>query len=303
MDYEWVEKAIRIENQKVYFFNSDKIYTKVSIKEALKMNLKGLKRDYYKISEYYNPEMTIKGPIARAILCLKVGDSLEKLKKDIVRFEDIYAENRENSIINKVYRINNGKCYFFNEELKWTCLKEEEILQTDIVLNNIRIKEGRKIKYNAESLRGNISQIIECDDLNVLKCALCKIKIGDTIEELKKCCKNITLGNKKETKEIERFITRIDRPKFICIPENPNKDTTFDYIHIDVNVRMQWEEDKRIYIEKHKKEISQLVLRKIESNIIFQKYKVPINCLKISKIIWRNSLNTLHYILELKNIK
>ena len=66
---------------------------------------------------------------------------------------------------------------------------------------------------------------------------------------------------------------------------------------------MQWEEDKRIYIEKHKKEISQLVLRKIESNIIFQKYKVPINCLKISKIIWRNSLNTLHYILELKNIK
>ena len=40
-------------------------------------------------------------------------------------------------------------------------------------------------------------------------------------------------------------------------------------------------------------------------NIDKEELYIPIgeNCLKISKIIWRNSLNTLHYILELKNIK
>ena len=112
MDKILKEQVIRIEKKKVYFFDSEGIYTETSVEEARRMHLKGLKMDYYKRGEYCS-ETDFSGPTARGILCLEVGDSIDKLEQDIARFEK--AEKKlGRGYINVVLRKVKRNFYFFN---------------------------------------------------------------------------------------------------------------------------------------------------------------------------------------------
>ena len=130
MDYKILkEQVIRIEKKKVYFFDSEGIYTETSVEEARRMHLKGLKMDYYKRGEYCS-ETNFSGPTARAILWLVVGDSIDKLEQDIARFEKVEKKSERGGYINAVLRKVKQNFYFFNEKEEWTCLPEKEILTT-----------------------------------------------------------------------------------------------------------------------------------------------------------------------------
>lgn len=95
MSYENLKgQVIRIKKKKVFYFDSEGIYNETSIEKARKMQLKGLKSDYYKLGEYCT-ETDFVGATARAILSLEVGDTIEKLEKEIKRFESIEKKCRK----------------------------------------------------------------------------------------------------------------------------------------------------------------------------------------------------------------
>lgn len=299
MDKILKEQAIRINKKKVYFFNSEGIYTETSIEEARRMHLKGLKMDYYKRGGYCS-ETDFSGPTARAILCLKVGDSIDKLEQDIARFKK--AEKKaERGYINVVLRKRNKKFYFFNEKEEWTCLPEEEILPTGISMPYIWFERGKDISYWPINFSYELLQRLDIDNKALLSKAIGKLEVGDSIEKLKEDCKGrVTLKEPSKANYGNGIVTRICKPEFICNPENPKKTTTFDYINVDVNLLTTWKGDKKVYLEKHKKEISKMVLEKVKKDRTFLKYGIPVNYLKIAHIVLYKGRNMLQYVLELK---
>ncbi len=130
--------------------------------------------------------------------------------------------------------------------------------------------------------------------------AYAKLKDGDTLEDLKRYYHSVILGKKEPLKELDYFVTKICQPIFIKEPENPDPNT-FDYIHIDVNLAITWKSDKKDYFIQHQPEINDMVVKKLQSNKQFQKYNIPINYLKISKITLMNQRRTIQYVFELKN--
>ena len=301
MSYENLkEQAIRISKKNVFYFDSEGIYTETSIEKARKMQLKGLKKDYYKLGEYCS-EMDFSGAKARAILCLEAGDSIEKLEKEVERFEMI-EKNAEKSqdCTNKVLRIRYHKFYFFNENEEWTCLPEKEALAADISLPFIWLKQGKNISYWPVSFSWEVRRQLNVENDLLLKKAITKLVIGDTIEKLKEYCNGGVTLNKKTVTITEGIVAKVCTPEFRCKPENPNKAATFDYIIVDVNLLTMWEGDKKKYIEEHKVEIGKRVLEKIKKDKTFIKYNIPINCLKIARITLDKCRNTMQYIFELK---
>ena len=299
MDKILKDQAIRINKKKVYFFNSEGIYTETSIEEARRMHLKGLKMDYYKRGGYCS-ETDFSGPTARAILCLEVGDSIDKLEQDIERFEKAEKKS-ERGYINVVLRKCNKKFYFFNEKEEWTCLPEEEILPTDISVPYIWFERGKDISYLKINFSYELLQRIDVDNKTLLSKAIGRLEVGDSIEKLKEYCNGgVTLKEPSKASYDNGIITRICDPEFICNPENPKKTTTFDYINVDVNLLTTWKGDKKVYLEKHKKEISKMVLEKVKKDRTFLKYGIPVNYLKIAHIVLYKGGNMLQYVLELK---
>lgn len=299
MDKILKEQAIRINKKKVYFFNSEGIYTETSVEEARRMHLKGLKMDYYKRGEYCS-ETNFSGPTARAILCLAVGDSIDKLEQDIARFEKAEKKS-ERGYINVVLRKRNKKFYFFNEKEEWTCLPEEEILPTGISVPYIWFERGKDISYLQINFSYELLQRLDIDNKTLLSKAIGKLEVGDSIEKLKEYCNGgVTLKEPAKASYDNGIITRICDPEFICNPENPKKTTTFDYINVDVNLLTTWKGDKKVYLEKHKKEISKMVLEKVKKDRTFLKYGIPVNYLKIAHIVLYKGGNMLQYVLELK---
>ena len=302
MDYKILkEQVIRIEKKKVYFFDSEGIYTETSVEEARRMHLKGLKMDYYKRGEYCS-ETDFSGPTARAILCLEVGDSIDKLEQDIARFEK--AEKKSGrGYINVVLRKVKRNFYFFNEKEEWTCLPEKEILTTDISMPYIWFERGKDISYLSIDFSYKLLQMLNVENKVLLSKSIGRLEVGDSIEKLKEYCNGgVTLKKPSKACYGNGIVTRICEPEFVCNPENSKKTTTFDYINVDVNLLTTWKGDKKAYLEKHKKEISNMVLEKVKKDRTFLKYGLPINCLKIANIVLYKGGNMLQYVLELKSI-
>lgn len=300
MDKILKEQAIRINKKKVYFFNSEGIYTEISVEEARRMHLKGLKIDYYKRGEYCS-ETDFSGPTARAILCLEVGDSIDKLEQDIARFEEVEKNSERGEIINVVLRKVKRNFYFFNEKEEWTCFSEKEILPIDISMPYIWFKRGKDISYLPIHFSFELLQMLNVDNKTLLSKAIGRLEVGDSIEKLKEYCNGgVTLKEPSKASYDNGIITRICDPEFICNPENPKKTTTFDYINVDVNLLTTWKGDKKVYLEKHKKEISKMVLEKVKKDRTFLKYGIPVNYLKIAHIVLYKGGNMLQYVLELK---
>ena len=303
MSYENLKgQVMRIKKKKVFYFDSEGIYNETSIEKAREMQLKGLKSDYYKLGEYCT-ETDFSGATARAILSLNVGDTIEKLEKEIKRFESIEKNaEKSNDYKNKVFRVKSNKLYFFNEKGEWTCLPEKEALVADIALPFIWFEKGKDVKYCPVQFSLELLHQLNIDNKIFLVMAIKKLKIGDSIEKLQEYYNGATLSKKTPEPIWEGIVTKVCIPEFRCKPENPNKTSTFDYIIVDVNLVTTWEGDKKKYIEEHKKGISKLVLEKINKNRTFKRHNVPINYLKISKITLCKDRNVLQYVLELKPI-
>lgn len=122
-----------------------------------------------------------------------------------------------------------------------------------------------------------------------------------TIDDFEELLKTVQLQKHERPKGVNRFVTKIGRLSFGREPENLNP-KTFDFITVDVNIVTSWETDRITYFKKNKKEITNMVIQKIQNSTYFKKYGIPINFLKISKIIFSEKRNLIHYIFELKEM-
>lgn len=315
-------KAIRVFDKKVYFFNEEGIYIFLSIKEARNAGIKGImfngktgehyqdfdrevlvvgyydeekKRPRY-VEEYGKKSYALK----RAILCLEIGDSIEKFYNDVKRFEKIYE--RPFSVCNTVFRVSNGNFYFFDSNGKYTFMKEKEIVRSDIFIGFVQLdSRSKKAWYKCDIELRKLGRKYDCDNEVIERKAITQMKIGDTEETFGELVRNTKLEKRDLPQGIDRFITRVRKPDFFCTPENPNKDTTFDYIHIYVGTVVEWE-NKMQYIKSHLSEIESKVLDKIEKDRTFKKFGVPVNVLKLSEVTMRNRTSELKFVFELKSI-
>lgn len=96
---------------------------------------------------------------------------------------------------------------------------------------------------------------------------------------------------------IDRDITKVEKP--IYRNSNSNTKKSFDYILVDMNIRVGIE-DKRDFIIRNKKALIRKAIERIENDRSFKKYNVPIGVLKLSKI-YRIEEATVEFIFELKD--
>ena len=96
---------------------------------------------------------------------------------------------------------------------------------------------------------------------------------------------------------IDRDITKVEKP--IYRNSNGNTKKSFDYILVDMNIRVGIK-DKRDFIICNKKALIRKAVERIENDRSFKKYNVPIGVLKLSKI-YRIEEATVEFIFELKD--
>lgn len=196
-------------------------------------------------------------------------------------------------ITNIVLRKAKGKVYYFDEKNIYQCVSVEEAKKMENLLN-LKIREDGSVYFMEYYYYG----IFENLNHNLTKKAICKMKVGDTLDDLLKILSNTSLEHRSKPEGLNRFILSIDKPIFVRKPEN-HKKNTFDYIYIDLNIITKWNQDRKEYIQNHIQEINKMVIDKLESNREFKKFDVPVNCLKASRITLRRD-NKLEYVLELK---
>ena len=304
------EKALRVIDKKVFFFNNEGIYTEISVIEARRLKMEGLEFDG-KTGKYFpNNQLMIfnilghydgKYIMNRAVACLEKGDTLENLQHLVEKFKKIYVPGNF-KITNTVFRVRLKKYYYFNEDGVYSCMSEKEILNSDIYIGGFYWGENGQVKcYCDNELKLLFRTLNIGENERMAKMAITKMNLGDKVQDLEKYYNGISF--KKHTIEgIDRFITRIDNPQFFCSPENPNKSTTFDFIHIDVGIVSEWSMDRVEYIKQNIDEIDKKVIDKIQNNTSFLKYGVPVNILKATQRTIVLRMSKLHYVFELKKI-
>ena len=298
--------VMRVIDKEVYFFDKNGIYSHTSIVDAKKLKLRdlgfnGFTGEYYKKNPLYGYfSSNHSNAMDRAVACLRTGDSINQFRENFSKFEKLY-ELDDFEIANTVIRICNRKFYFFDENGKYSFLTEKNVLPSNVFIGNIFVTH-KSISYSCDVQLHQFSRVIKVDNLNVLKKALGQMCIGDTVQDLIERCNNVTFRKLVLPEGVERFVTRIERPTFVCIPENPNKVTTFDYIHLYVGLVSEWDEDISSYLNAHIKEINKMVWNKLENDRRFLKYGIPINFLKIAKVTFKKCTSELHYVFELKCI-
>ena len=176
-------------------------------------------------------------------------------------------------------------------------------MPSNIFIGEVFVRDAKHVSYYCGLQVRQLAKVLDVTNLNILRKALGKLNVGDTLDILKEYCNGGIILEKTNLPDgLERFVTRIQRPEFVCEPENPNKYTTFDYIHVYVGIIEEWKTDRKKYIEEHKKEITKMVFDKIEKDKTFLKYGIPINFLKVSKITLVKRTSEIHYVLVIKDI-
>lgn len=196
-------------------------------------------------------------------------------------------------ITNLVVRKANHKLYYFDSKGIYHGVPEEVGLSMNF--SNIFFRYDGSF-YIDTSFLYNLAT-----NNTITVSAISKLKEGDTLEDLDYLICNTKFKHHTKPSGLDRFITRIEPPIFIRTPENENINT-FDFIYVDLNLIVDWNEDKLQYIKKNIKAIDEMVLDKLESNISFKKYGIPINFLKLGRRSLKNNGRLLEYVFELKSI-
>lgn len=193
-------------------------------------------------------------------------------------------------VLNSPIRQISGNTYYFNDDEVYTLDKGSLLFPY----------EGR-MKFHLFTVRDYSSF-----NMNVWAKASTQFKLGMTLNE----CIAIFLETSLETKPVEdlryidRLIQHIYPPEYERVPENTNENT-FDRIRVSVGLPrfmfQNWDE-LRAAVRENRKEIDSRVLQRIENDRQFQKYKVPINIIKLSEVLLRKNYS-IEYIFELKDQK
>lgn len=296
---------------RVFFFDEAGRYTSMSAKEARTKNFSNLffdrnSRNFsYKYPHiFFVDDNSVSIPlkkdiISRAILRLVEGETYEDFERYIFYYKDLIAQKSYpiKDLKNMVVRRIGKKYMFFNNEEIIETLDQTEIVKSDVV--NLLVD-----MYG--SLQFNISQVssfffVEFPNGVLRTVAYSKLKNGDTVEDFRGYYKNSKIHKREPLKELDRFVTKIEQPRFFRMPGNTNVNT-FDYIYVDVNLAVTWKYDKEEYYIKNKKKIDEMVLDKISKCFRFKKYEVATNMLKLSRLSLKNERRILEFVFELKEV-
>ena len=196
-------------------------------------------------------------------------------------------------LYNLAIRCAGNEIYFFNENGIYEKLSIKEAKERNI-------QNFGNYDLSKCYLRGYIEleKILNIDNALLIKKALSQIQLGDTVEKFLRILTETKLEKRPKPEGIDRFIIRIDKPIFVRSPEslNPN---TFDYIYMDVMIITEWECDRISYIKEQRDEILKRVIAKLQTNSNFNKYGVPVNFLKLSRMTIKKN-NVLQCVFELK---
>ena len=200
-------------------------------------------------------------------------------------------------ITNKVIRMRDKSIYYFDNQgvYRSVPLAKARSMQ----LQNID-KLWYDGSYNVNVIRELQDKNLKINNVTLLLKVIAMLKEGDTIETFDEYLATTNIEKHEKPTGLNLFITKIEKPVFYREPSN-KKPNTFDFIYIDVNIIQEWSEDRLTYIQKHKKQIFKMLLEQLEKNKSFQKFGVPINFLKVSRITLRRD-SVLEFVLELKEI-
>ena len=138
----------------------------------------------------------------------------------------------------------------------------------------------------------------------VLKMVLDRTTEGDSIDDMELYINTLYPKSfeDKEKDELERFICRIYRPEFHRLPENTNK-KTFDFITIEASILSnEAMQNRDAYLRQNIKEICSKLVKKVEKSSSFQKYGIPVSCLRASEITFHKKIDVLKVVFELKQV-
>lgn len=100
--------------------------------------------------------------------------------------------------------------------------------------------------------------------------------------------------------DLERFITKIDRPTMERDADNPNT-KTFDFVRVHMYTLTYGENPINI-IKEYRKDILKMALNRIEETRSFKRYGVPINFLKLDKFTYCDNQKMIELLFTLKPI-
>lgn len=161
-------------------------------------------------------------------------------------------------------------------------------------------------KRDATQPCGYIKSLWHCRDVNmrIFRKAASRFQVGSTLSDCVEIFLNTNLCSvPKKNSLLDVLITKIV-VSFERIPENENR-KTFDYIRVRLNLchaaYPTWK-DLQQGVMEHKKEIDDLVIKKVENNRRFCKFGVPMSYLRLTNRILSRHYCVLEYIFELKNV-
>lgn len=287
-------QIVKITRNYVYFFNAEGILCKIPSEAE--------ERETKDFSFINNISLHSFNYVKRAICCLETGDTLEKFEADIKRFKAIYEKRKKDSIHNVIFKRVGIWYYFFNSKGVYSSIYCDDVLNSNLYYFPKSMDFVHITSYFLD-MSNNVANALHLNNYNTFKKAINLLEVGQTTNDLIKIYNSVKLEDNHWNNDLERFITTIEKPDYVCIPENPNKDTSFDYVYVNVNVVSRWDTDRAEYIKKNSKEISKKALERIETDRKFKKYGIPINFLKLSKAIFSANLSLIQFLFELRDIE
>ena len=283
-----IVKTIR---DNLYFFNEEGILCKISFE-------KGKSKDWSFLNNIFVCNLPY---VYRAIKCLQLGDTIEKFESNIKRFKCIYEKRKQDSVHNVIFKRKGNLYYFFNSQGIYSSIHRDEALNSDLYYFPRKIP--RENSYYFIDMTVSVADALFLYNYNGFKRAVNLLKVGQTINDLIEIYNTTRPTYSHWNSDLERFITTLEEPEYVCIPENQNKNTLFDYVYVTVNVVSEWYTDRKSYINSHSREIKKMVLERIETDKKFKKYGLPINFLKLSRAIFSPRKSSIQFLFELKDIE
>ena len=115
-------------------------------------------------------------------------------------------------IKNNVLRKAGGYAYYFDDEGIYCKVPIGEVEKLSLL--NVHMLGARDFWYDRD-----IRKLI-CENFNVAIKIICKLKEGDTLDKLVNYIENTKIEYHKKPEGLDRFITKIEKPTFVRIPEN-----------------------------------------------------------------------------------
>lgn len=122
-------------------------------------------------------------------------------------------------------------------------------------------------------------------------------KLTEAFDSLMKPKEKSEFEKLELSEDLQRFVTKIEKPIVLRIPENERK-KSFDIIRQGINLNTSFE-NKEQFLKDHMKDIIRMSNAKLSDSTSFKKYKVPISCLAITRI-YKDDPNHLIIVYELK---